>query len=446
MTETEVAPETVPWTAEQVLALATDTASERAARLLVGDSRWSDSGSAAGPGGGVVWGRIRGTAQYQVIADLTERPEYHCSCPSRKIPCKHVLALLLRWAAGKVTGSEEPGWVHDWSVRQAVRNARREAGPAKPREVNPKTVARRADRVAAGMAELDRWLVDQVAGGVANLTTAGYEPFDTLAARLVDAQARGAAGLVKRLATAAVSGDPERLVTELGLLRLLAAGYARIDELPAPLAATVASRVGLPVSREDVLATPPVADHWAVLGVRDELDEQLSSRRVWLRGCGTGRMAMILSFAGPGQALGSDFTAGTVVEADLCFYPGATPLRALVAGRAGTVENEPPADTIAGALDSWAAALAGDPWLDRWPVLLADVHPTVRLEPAVGHRNTAPTLAHLVEAGGDALPLRGEHWPLIGAAGGHPCRVMGEYGPGGLRPVSAWIGDRMVDL
>ena len=35
-------------------------------------------------------------------------------------------------------------------------------------------------------------------------------------------------------------GDPERLVTELGLLRLLAAGYARIEELPAPLAATVA--------------------------------------------------------------------------------------------------------------------------------------------------------------------------------------------------------------
>jgi hypothetical protein len=422
------------WSAERVLALSPDAGAGRAAQLLVGDSRWSDSGSE----NGLVWGRSKGTASapYQSIAELGERPAFHCSCPSRKVPCKHVLALLLRWSAGKVERREPPGWVHDWSMRQAVRSARREALAGRPREVNPKTVARRADRVAAGMAELDRWLADQVASGVAGLTTVGYEPFDTLAARLVDAQARGAAGLVRRLAGAAVSGDPERLVTELGLLRLLAAGYARLEELPAPLAATVASRVGIPVSRDEVLATTPVADAWAVLGIRDEIDDQLSSRRVWLRGCGTGRMALVLSFAGPGQNLASDFAVGTVVEADLCFFPGATPLRALVAGRGGTVPAgpdapEPPADSIAAALDSWAAALAGDPWLDRWPVLLAAVHPTT---------------AHLVEADGTALPVRGEHWPLIAAAGGGPCRVMGEFGPAGIRPITAFVENRVVTL
>jgi hypothetical protein len=144
-------------------------------------------------------------------------------------------------------------------------------------------------------------------------------------------------------------------------------------------------------------------------------------------------MALVLSFAGPGQSLAADFVVGTVVEADLCFYPGATPLRALVAGRAGEPAEppEPPADTIAGALDSWATALAGDPWIDRWPVLLADVHPTT---------------THLVEAGGAALPVRGEHWPLIAAAGGRPCRVMGEYGPAGIRPITAWVENRVVDL
>jgi hypothetical protein len=433
MPHIEVVQPVKEWSAEQVLALAPDVAAGRAATLLVGDSRWSDSGAE----NGLVWGRCRGSgsAPYQSIAELGEQPAFHCSCPSRKVPCKHVLALLLRWSAGKVAPAQPPGWVHDWSMREAVRTARREAAAGKPREVNPKTVARRADRVAAGMAELDRWLADQVASGVAGLTTVGYEPFDTLAARLVDAQARGAAGLVRRLAGAAVGGDPQRLVTELGLLRLLAAGYARLDELPAPLAATVASRVGLPVSREEVLATPPVADAWAVLGIRDEIDDQLSSRRVWLRGCATGRMALVLSFAGPGQNLASDFLAGTVVEADLCFYPGATPLRALVAGRAGVMSGptapEPPAESIAGALDSWAGALAGDPWLDRWPVLLAAVHPTT---------------AHLVEVDGTALPVRGEHWPLIAAAGGRACRVMGEYGPAGLKPVTAWVENRVINL
>jgi hypothetical protein len=428
MPDIEVAHET--WSAEQVLALAPDVPAQRAAHLLVGDARWSDSGHA----GELVWGRSRGSASapYQSIADLGEQPAFHCSCPSRKVPCKHVLALLLRWSAGKVGPHEPPDWVHDWSMRQAARTARREAA-SKPREVNPKTVARRAENIAAGMAELDRWLADHVASGVAGLTTVGYEPFDTLAARLVDAQAGGAAGLVRRLAGAAVSGDSERLVTELGLLRLLAAGYARREELPAPLAATVASRVGISVGREEVLSTPPVADAWAVLGIRDEIDDQLSSRRVWLRGCATGRMALVLSFAGPGQSLATDFVVGTVVEADLCFYPGATPLRALVAGRAGMLADppDPPADTIAAALDSWATALAGDPWIDRWPVLLAAVHPTT---------------THLVEAGGAALPVRGEHWPLIAAAGGRACRVMGEYGPAGIRPITAWVENRTVDL
>ena len=442
MSDIEIVPGVQPWSAERVLALAPDPAAGRAAQLLIGDSRWSDSGAE----NALVWGRSRGSASapYQSIAELGEQPAFHCSCPSRKVPCKHVLALLLRWSAGKVGQREPPGWVHDWSMRQAVRSARREASEGRPREVNPKTVARRADRVAAGMGELDRWLADQVAAGVAGLTTVGYEPFDTLAARLVDAQARGAAGLVRRLAGAAVGGDPERLVTELGLLRLLAAGYARLDELPAPLAATVASRVGIPVGRDEVLATPPVADAWAVLGIRDEIDDQLSSRRVWLRGCATGRMALVLSFAGPGQTLAADFAVGTVVEADLCFYPGATPLRALVAGRAGTTlagpgvrasgasdAPEPPADSITGALDSWAAALAGDPWLDRWPVLLAAVHPTT---------------THLVEADGTALPVRGEYWPLIAAAGGGACRVMGEYGPAGIKPLTAWAEGRVVSL
>ena len=136
---------------------------------------------------------------------------------------------------------------------------------------------------------------------------------------------------------------------------------------------------------------------------------------------------------GPGQALPGEFVTGTAIEADLCFYPGAAPLRALVAGRAGVVTDAvPPADSIDSALDSWAAALAGDPWLDRWPVLLDAV---------------VPTSTHAVErTTGAALPLVGEDWRLIGAAGGRPCRLLGEYGPGGLRPVTACVDGRVVPL
>jgi SWIM zinc finger len=46
-----------------------------------------------------VWGLCAGSGKrpYQTVVDLTG-PAYKCSCPSRKFPCKHALALLLNWA------------------------------------------------------------------------------------------------------------------------------------------------------------------------------------------------------------------------------------------------------------------------------------------------------------------------------------------------------------
>ena len=80
------------WNVVQVVALAPDAASRKAGRGLAASPRWSQLGSNES----LVWGRFQGSAKepYQVTVDLTE-PAFHCSCPSRKIPCKHALALLL---------------------------------------------------------------------------------------------------------------------------------------------------------------------------------------------------------------------------------------------------------------------------------------------------------------------------------------------------------------
>ncbi len=79
-----------------------------------------------------------------------------------------------------------------------------------------------------------------------------------MAARLIDAQAPAAAGAVRRLGGIAGIGPQwaDRLLGELGLLRLLVAGHDRLAELPPELAATVRSRIGFPVATEDVLAGP----------------------------------------------------------------------------------------------------------------------------------------------------------------------------------------------
>jgi len=258
-----------------------------------------------------------------------------------------------------------------------------------------------------------------------------------MAARLVDAQAPGLASAVRRLAS--VASSPERLLTELALIQLLVAGYRRVADLPADLAATVRSRVGFPVATEEVLAGPRVRDHWAVVGIRDELDERLSVRRCWLRGS-AGRPALVLSFAPAGQPLAADLLLGTSIDADVCFYPGAQPLRALVAERHAPVEpvtNPAGAVPVAGALAEYARALGAEPWLERWPMLLAGVSPVV----------DGAGRWHLRDGAGDALPLDGAAetpWRLIAATGGAPATIAAEWTLAGLRPLTAWVEGRMA--
>ncbi|MEV0569739.1 SWIM zinc finger family protein [Dactylosporangium sp. NPDC050588] len=451
---TETSAETTVWTTDQVMALAPDASAQRAARGMAGDRAWLESGlSATDELPPTIWGLCQGSGStpYQTAVDLTE-PAFKCTCPSRKFPCKHSLALLLRWSAGSVTDATAPGWVQEWQSSRASRRVSAAAPPADgagpagggstgggralPGE---KAQARRADRISAGLDELDRWLADQARAGLASVAKSGYAHWDTMAARLVDAQAAGAAGILRR--TSAVTGSPERLLGELARLHLLVGGYRRLADLPDDLAASVRMRVGLPIATETVLAGPALRDRWQIHGVRDEIEDQLTVRRAWLRGTSTLRPLLVLSFAVAGQSLPVDLLPGTELDADVCLYPGGQPARALIAKR-----HAPPArmHTVAGAtgiepnLRAHAAALAEDPWLDYWPMTLDAVCPT----------RDAGTW-HLVDPSGSALPLdpaAGDPWRLLAITAGRPTTVTGEWSAGGLRPLGAWSEGRLVRL
>jgi hypothetical protein len=428
-----------PWGADQVLALAPDASSQKAARSLAVPASWVGLGGGEDPG--VLWGLCKGSGAtpHQTCVDLTE-PAYRCSCPSRKFPCKHALALMLLWSGGSVPDASPPEWVGQWLGSRTERKDKVtvRAETRATRQADPRTAQRRENRIAAGVDELDRWLGDQVRQGLAGAARAGYSHWDTMAARLVDAQAGGLANAVRRLAS--VAGSPDRLLTELSLLRLLTSGYRRRAELPADLAATVRGRVGLPVATEDVLAGPRIRDLWTVTGGRDEVEERLTTRRTWLHGSTGGVPALVLTFAPPGQPLAADLPVGSCIDADLCFYPGAAPLRALVAARhAEPVGSIPSGLPVGSALHRYAQAVAAEPWVDRWPMLLAGVCPVVDDAGRWYLRGDA----------GDALPLDpvpGAPWRLVGFCGGAGATVMGEWSTAGLRPLTAWAEGRMARL
>ncbi|WP_371825898.1 SWIM zinc finger family protein [Nonomuraea turcica] len=505
------------WSRDQVLALAPDASSQKAAQGIAAPGKWSSRGTT----GTVLYGECKGSGAkpYLACVDLTE-PAYRCSCPSRKFPCKHALGLLLMWSADGVPEAQAaPQWVTEWQEARAERAAKAAArldaarakaaadsqvdaaqpGPGTP--AGPSTGASghgqgaagpgaglgtasgpqgaagpgagpgtgasgqgqgatgpgvsggaespRHARVASGLAEVERWLADQVRQGLAG---AAEHDWDGLAKRLIDAQAPGLAGIVSRLAQVRAEDDwPGRLLEEYALINLLAVAYRRRAELPGPLAQTVLIRTGFPVTREEVLAGPAVRDHWDVLGRREEVQDGLTARRVWLRGRRSGRPALILSFAPQGRPLDASPVTGIVIDADVAFYPGAAPLRALIATHHGTLtahgtaaeagpaapraaaEADPTAPRAAvpqavppglspeQALDEVAGALAEDPWTESWPLVLAGVVP------------------ERTSLGGLPLhPRSRDPWRLIAVSGGHPLTVAAEWTPQGLRPLTTW--------
>ncbi|MFH8984411.1 SWIM zinc finger family protein [Streptomyces varsoviensis] len=451
-------------TAEQVLALAPDAPSRKAGSKLATPGPWSDTGD----GEGAVWGLCAGSGStpYRTVVDLSgaSGPAFNCSCPSRKFPCKHALGLLLLRASDEAAvraGGEPPEWARSWLSGRRLRaeraakaepgaataegEAEAEAAGAAGAEAGRAAARRRADqrarRMADGARELEHRLADLLRAGLASADRGGYGQWEETAARMVDAQAPGLAARVRELAAVPASGDgwPSRMLAECALLHTLAQGFLHLDGLPEPLAATVRSRVGLTTDTAELLATgEPVRDDWLILAQRDADDGRLTTRRVWLHGRNTGRMALLLSYGAAGRAPELSLPVGLSLDADLVYYPAARPLRAALATRHApprAAAGPPPGTDVATALARYGDALRDDPWLDAWPVVLDDVIPAPDAE--LGWQ--------LADARTEsALPVdprcadRTGLWQLAAVSGGEPVTVFGDCGHAGFTPLTTW--------
>ncbi|GHD48553.1 SWIM zinc finger family protein [Streptomyces galbus] len=436
----------VRWTADQVLALAPDDVSRKAGSKLGSAGPWSRTGSS---GEGAVWGLCKGsgTTPYRTVVDLADPsgPAYRCSCPSRKFPCKHALGLLLLWSGGEpLPRAEPPEWAGQWLTERRERLGREKkeepvadgpAGGAADPEAARRRAERRAERIGAGATELEQRLADLLRTGLASAEQAGYELWEEMAARMVDAQAPGLAARVRELGAVPGSGPgwPARLLEECALLHLLDRGWLRRAELPDGLAATVRSRVGLTGTADG----PPVRDNWLVLAQYDTADAKLTTRRIWLHGTGCGRTALLLSYGAAGRAPELALPVGLALDAELSAYPDAGRQRAALVERHAPPEPtpvRPPGVTTVEAAARYGDALRDDPWLESVPVTLDDVVPTPDGDSW-----------QLADAdGAAALPLtrsaasRPGLWRLVALSGGAPVKVFGECGHRGFTPLTAW--------
>ncbi|MGC9409923.1 SWIM zinc finger family protein [Streptomyces sp. DZ1-3] len=436
----------VRWTADQVLALAPDAASRAAGGRLGAVGSWSGVGSC---GEGAVWGLCEGSGgeRYRTVVDVREGagPAYRCGCPSPKLPCKHALGLLLLWAGGGVAerGAAAPEWAERWiaGLRDRDREGRgaaspsgRGAGPADPEAARLRS-ERRAGRITAGATELEQRLTDLLRGGLAGAEQAGYGLWEETAARMVDAQAPGLAARVRELGSIPSSGPgwPVRLLEECALLHLLDQGWLHRDRLPAGLAATVRSRVGLPASADG----PSVRDRWLILAQYDSGDTRLTTRRIWLHGAETGRDVLLLSYGAAGRAPELTLPVGLTLEAEVSAHPGSGQRRVAL-GRQfappSATEMRPSGVSTSTAAARFGEALRHDPWLDAVPLTLTRVVPVPDGDSWQLADADDDTALPLVPGPGDRAGV----WRLAALSGGAPVTVFGECGHRGFTPLTAW--------
>ncbi len=378
------------------------------------------------------------------------------------MPCKHTLAILLLWARGQIAEGEPPAFAASWIAKRltaidqvepveppatAPADTPGEPAPAAttvgtmPPRVDPgKSRDDRIARMAAGLAELDRWLDDRLRTGLADPSLAAYKTWDGLAARLVDAQVGGLANRVRRLA-GLVGAHPDwhsQVLAELGVLHLLATSGRHLGTLPPTLADSVAGTIGWQVRQADVLAGVPHTDHWVVMGRSDTREDRIEVRRIWLRGATSGAWAMVLSFAAYQQSLDTTMAVGTQVHADLFRYPGVVALRALVGPRHGEpqVAGVPVGSSVGEACTQVGRALAAEPWLERYPICVV----------------AAPTRVAgrwLLTDSTGSLPLVDGATgvgTLLACSAGRPATLTAEWTAAGLVPLTVHLADRAVDI
>ncbi len=434
------------WTKEQVEALSPDASSLKAARKLLSKSKWPSLGSSEG----ALWGECQGSGKkpYLTRIDLSE-PAFKCSCPSRKFPCKHALALFILFTedASRFTQEDAPDWLTDWLASRSSRKEAKVQKQAAPvnETAQAKRVASREQKVLAGLDELELWLHDLVRSGLMQLAAKPHKFLDDMAARMVDAQASGLARRLRELNAMSFSGQnwAQEALAKLGALQVIISSYRRQDDLPDLVRADLRRVVGWTDNQKELVLQEGVKDIWLVLAQSMLHEDSLRVRKTWLWGKASKKIALELSFSYGFQPFDTTLVLGQTFSGELVFFPSNYPLRAVFKEPIEPrLLNEEDLNALEAyqsfdeLLDAYASALAKNCWLEQFPVYLEGITPCMFNADFI-----------LRDAEGKSLPVSSSFrhaWQLMALSGGQPIELFAEWDGYVLLPLCIWQGDLVV--
>jgi len=451
-------------TEAEILAISPDAASIKAARGLLAPAKWLDSGHNEH----AVWGQCKGSGKnpYQTRIDLSANPPaFKCSCPSRKFPCKHALALLLLRADSKVPVENNiPEWVQQWLQERQTKVQKKEekqqkqkelvndpAAQEKLRKQQAKTQQRRWQRIETGMQELQLWLQDLLEQGLAQVSSNNDAQrfWMKMNARMVDAQMPGMAARVLQGWETIDSGAgwQARLLAQLGHWQLMIDAVLHRDQLHDATRADVMAALGWALDKTEVQTLAQssgnsIEDNWLVLGCyHHELSKKLSERYVWLRSQRDGHIALLLDFSYDKTGFEQAWLTGRSYHLTLAFYPGHVRLRAVTIGAVQAAAQpvlltmsdfgDTAQTALLASLSALSNAIAANPLQSVLPLWCA--YARFYFQDGQGwqvvwedQRRTAVMMDD--EAG----------WELLALSGGQPLFLFGQWDGQQWRLLSAW--------
>lgn len=247
------------------------------------------------------------------------------------------MGLLLLYTAqvSFFTKANEPDWVTAWLSKREEAAEKKEQKAKNETPVNKEAQAKRQavrhENILSGIDDLQIWLKDLLRNGLIHVPESAHSLFDSIARRMIDAQASGLALRLNAIQKINFFSEnwKYQLTDQLGLIYLLAESYQNLDKQPEAWQNEIRTQIGYTQLKDEILSEEAIADKWMVLHKVSRKVNELNTETFWLYGKQSNRFAVYLNFITPGTVSELNLLPGSTYEGQVCFYKGIGTLRAL---------------------------------------------------------------------------------------------------------------------
>ena len=322
-------------TQEYILSISPDASSTKNANKIFSKTTWEVKRSER-----AVWSEIYGSGKKPYLVQIdTQEIAFKCSCPSRKFPCKHGLALGLYLAensADTLSQEEEPLWVKEWIDKRTSKAKTKASKPLKIKsEVSiKKTEEKKWSNAKEDVLLVELWLHDVIKLGILDFPNKEADYWEDLKKRMVDIKLSGFNGFFSQLQNLDYSQTWEQKVLKLlAQIHQLVVCVKHHETLENDFKKELAMLLGWTPTKKELLSNEKnelIDDVWMVINVTLKQEESLNIRKVYLYGTTTNRWAYILEFAHGNSYFEEHYLEGSLIQAKLVFYDGIFKQRAFL--------------------------------------------------------------------------------------------------------------------